>query len=506
MNAATAALSPADPLKSVRAGMQLGLELEMVVASRRTGESHSVENYFENLSAHRHARNDTHTRKLLSNRLVGLSGAHGESGLDNGFNLLETAFAPLDGIAPGLAGIHQEIVQELSDAQLTLALEDATIINAAQHPACPTDAQWYARVRVPRPVYQDFVDHRGWRHHLGIDAKAQNSPCTAVGIDDAARALNVILALAPASIALFANSPIENGQPTGLKENRLTLWPRMFADTRFPGDFVLQQLPARPFEDLGDYFRWMFGANTATRSLPLHMGQGYKSGACIYLQGDPPLSSFLASASWLACDEQGNTTVLTPHTAHFEFAQVAQFLDARWRFRLSSLPELPDLMQAWRRPGGLEHLFARHGVDGYIEGRGPGANFADPDLMVQAGHAVCASVAVAPSALQLGLMRNLDSASDLVHDWGWSALAALRGPAMADALTHDRVHALATQVVAVAQAGLADADAPWLAYAHYALHTRQTGADRLLALWHTYKGDSAGRMAHIVARRQALAV
>ena len=74
---------------------------------------------------------------------------------------------------------------------------------------------------------------------MGIDAKAQNSPCTSVDVTQAARALNVVLALAPASIAIFANSPLENGRATGLKENRLTVWDRMFRHSRYAGDYQM---------------------------------------------------------------------------------------------------------------------------------------------------------------------------------------------------------------------------------------------------------------------------
>ncbi|MFA4913501.1 MAG: glutamate-cysteine ligase family protein [Burkholderiaceae bacterium] len=504
----TPAIAPrsSDPVQPLRAGARLGLELEMVVANRSSGQSHPVQRYFQSLAALRDARGEPSNVLVLDDRIVGIDGAQGESGLDNGFNLLETAFAPIDGERAGLRGIHDEIVQELSDAQTALAQEDAQIINAAQHPDCAVDDAWYARVRAPRPIYTELVGHRGWRHHLGIDAKAQNSPCTAVGVADAARALNAILALAPACIALFANSPLEGGRVTGLKETRLSLWPRMFSDTRFAGDFMLQQLPARPFKDLGDYFRWMFGPGTATRSLPLAWHQGYKSAARVYLKDDPPLATFLHAATWSARSENGQIATLTPHSAHFEYAQFAHFLDARWRYRLDSLPDLPVLLHAWDEEGGLEALFARHGVDGYIEGRGPGANFADPDLMSQAGETICASVAVAPSAIQLGLMRNLDAALDLVGDWGWSALADLRMPAITQALAHDRVHALAKEVLAVAAAGLSAQDIPWLAYPDYALQTRQTGADRLLDLWQAHETAPATRLAHIGKHRRALAM
>lgn len=478
----------------------------MVVANMASGESHLVGPYFENLAQRRHARGEAGELTRLSGQVVGLVGAHGDSGLDNGFNLLETAFAPIDGEHAGLSGIHAEIVQELTDAQAALEQEGATIINAAQHPDCPLHDAWYGRARAPRPIYTELVEHRGWRHHLGIDAKAQNSPCTAVGVDDAIKAVNVIIALAPANIALFANSPLEGGVFSGHQENRMTLWARMFRDTRFSGDLRLAQCPAAPFNDLRDYFLWMFGPGTATRSLPGDSGKGYKSGARLFLQGDPSLATFLQAGRWDARSETGVCTPLQARAEHFVEAQFAQFLDARWRYRLDTTPDLETLLSAWAQEGGLEALFAQHGVDGYIEGRAPGANFADPDLMDEAGPAICASVAVAPSAIQLGLLRNLGSALDLVRDWGWQSLSALRREAITHAVSNDQVHALATEVVAVARQGLSADDAHWLDYADYVLATRRTGATRLLDLWQQASLTGAQRLAHVAQRRRALPV
>ena len=68
------------------------------------------------------------------------------------------------------------------------------LLNASEHPACTLDTEWYRRVRAPRPIYDELVDHRGWLHRVGIDAKAQNSPCTSVPAALACRALNVALA------------------------------------------------------------------------------------------------------------------------------------------------------------------------------------------------------------------------------------------------------------------------------------------------------------------------
>lgn len=472
------------------AGQTLGLEMEMAVARRDTGASHPVGGYFARLAGIKAARDEAPGLSRLAGRDVGVSVAAGESGLDNGFNLLETAFAPVSAAEGGLAELARRVRRELEDALQALDAEDATVLNVSEHPACTLDPAWYAAVQVPRPIYRELVGHRGWLHRVGIDAKAQNSPCTSVDLRQAASALNVVLALAPASVAIFANSPLENGRETGFKENRLTVWDRMFRYSRFAGDHYLQRLPERPFADLGDYFRWMFGPGTASRCLPLTADDGYKSAAGVYLQGGPSLSRFMASDGWPGLrTDTGEPLMVEPQGGHFEYSQFAHFLDARWRYRLASHPPLEALREAWARPGGIEDLYAGLGVVGYIEGRAPGAGFADAQLLRDAGRAVAATTVMAPSALQLGLMRNLDQAQDLVRAWGWLRLRDMRADAMRHALDDDTVLALARDVLAVAKGGLAPDEQHWLDYARYAVDSRSTGADRLLRLWRDHAGD-----------------
>ncbi|MFM9870237.1 glutamate-cysteine ligase family protein [Achromobacter xylosoxidans] len=483
------------------AGRTLGLEMEMAVARHDTGASHPVAGYFEALAAIKAARGEAPDLARIGERAVGVSVAAGESGLDNGFNLLETAFAPVSEQEGGLAELARRITRELRDACAALQAEGAVLLNVSEHPDCTLDPQWYAAVHVPRPIYHELVGHREWLHRVGIDAKAQNSPCTSVDVSQAARALNVVLALAPASIAIFANSPLAQGRVTGLKENRLTVWDRMFRHSRYAGDYYLQRLPERPFVDLGDYFRWMFAPGTASRCLPLAVDEGYKSAAGVYLHGAPSLSAFLASDGWPGRrSDTGETVTMTPQGGHFEYSQFAHFLDARWRYRLATPPPLEALREAWRRPGGIEDLYAGLGAIGYIEGRAPGAGFADAQLLREAGASVAATLVMAPSALQLGLMRNLSQAEDLLRSWGWLRLRAMRADAMRDALHDPAVRALAGEVLAVAEGGLARHERPWLAYARYAVDACSTGADRMLRLWRELEGDP-NRLAAICRAR-----
>lgn len=492
-------------MSAIEPGAKLGLEMEMAVAHRGSGRSHPVGGYFEALAGIKRARGEDAAVYPLGERAGGVSGPDGDSGVDNGYNLLETAFSPVRGGTGGLDRLGEKVARELRDARQALAREDAMLLNVSEHPDCSLDPDWYAAVRADRPIYRELVGYRGWLHRAGIDAKAQNGPCTSVGIGQAARALNAVLALAPACIALFANSPLQAGRVTGLKENRLTLWDRVFRHARFTGDHWLQRLPERPFDDLGDYFRWMFGAHTASRALSMVPSQGYKSAATVYLAGNPSLRRFLESAQWPGRRaDTGELVMLRPHSGYFEYSQFAHFLDARWRYRLAGPVPLDDLLAAWMRPGGIEDLHGRHGADGYIEGRACGAVFADAQLRDEAGIDVASTAPLSPSAVQFGLMRNLDEAERLWRDWGWLRLRGMRDVAMREALDDDTVHALARDVLDVARAGLPEGERRWLGYADHVLQTRRTGADRLLDLWRAAPGSRAEKLAYVCARREVL--
>lgn len=480
----------------VEAGNKLGLEMEMMVVRQGTSASHPIQNYFQQLAQIKRDRGVSPTIKQISGLDTCVDTDAGESGLDNGLNLLETAFAPVQGGVGGLARLADRVKQELSDVVAALSQEGATVFNASEHPCCRIDAKWYAQVCVPRTIYKELVGYREWLHRVGIDSKAQNGPCTSVDVRQAARALNVTLGLAPALIALYANSPLEGGRVTGLKENRLTIWSRMFKHSRFSGDFLLQCLPERPFKDLGDYFRWMFGPGTVSRALSPGFTTDYKSAGGVFLHGDPSLSAFLMSSQWQGRSPGTNEVItLKPNVEHFVYSQFANFLDARWRYRLERFPSVDVLLQAWERPGGIEELFSDCGADGYIEGRAPGAVFADRQLVNEAGAELASTVTISPSALQLGLLRNIEQAEAVMQKWGWLRLRGMRAQAIKYALADDAVCALAQDVLHVAGQGLDGADQHWLDYPRYVLESRKTGADRLLELWCSSQGSATERLA-----------
>lgn len=484
---------------------RVGLEMEMVVAHATTGVSQPVERYFHALQQIKQARGVAGELGHLGGRCVELRTAMAHCGLDNGFNLLETATVPVDAATGGLTGLARLAHVELADTLQALRADDACVLNASQHPACARGTDWYERICVPRPIYRELRGYRRWRHREGIDAKAQNGPNTAVPVARAVEALNVAIALAPASIALFANSPLEGGAATGLKENRMMLWQRMFGHARFAGDLRLSRRPCRPFRGLNDFFMWMHGPGTVSRGLPLAHSYDYKAVPTVLLDGNPSLHDFLHHGPWPGRRlDDGQPVSLAPAMHHFEYSQIGQFLDARLRYRFARQASLAELLSAWRRDGGLETLFEQCQVEVYIEARAPGASFADACLLREAGRDIAQTVVIAPSAIQRGLLANLTAARRLVEAWGWAELGELRAVAMRDGLGDARVKALCTDVLDVARDGLAALERRWLAYAEFVLDTGRAGADRLMDTWCGAGSSLDQRLSAVVAEHAAV--
>jgi gamma-glutamylcysteine synthetase len=479
---------------------KLGLELEMPVADRQ-GRSHSVGPFFSALRDIKQRRGTEAVLKSQAGREIGVIAPLMYSSIDNAFNNLETAIGPVGGGPGGLDRLNVLVNQELADVSDALAAEGATILNFSEHPNVAIDPLYYTFVRAPKPIYDYWVLKRGWNHSVGVDAKAQNGPTTAVDFANAVSALNVSLALAPAFIALFANSPFEAGRLTGLKENRLTIWPRMFATSFFNGDRKLHVMPERAFRDLRDYFDWMFGDGTAMQTIPLMASSEYKTCAtAVQAEGDPNLLAFLRASSWPGrCLITGQHVTIEPSLRHLEYLQFSQFIDARIRFGFDVAPSLEAFHDAWQQPGGLEALFAAHCSHCYIEGRAAGANFPDAALFDEYGDDIAASCVISASAMQAGLLRNLAKAEEFINQWDWKLFRDLRGAAIRSALGAEvnglKLVDFCRWVLNLAEEGLAPEERWMLAYPRHVCDTQMTGADRAIALWDNPRIHTMGQLA-----------
>jgi gamma-glutamylcysteine synthetase len=488
----------------------VGVEIEMPVANLKTGDSHRTVSFFEAVRRIKAERLERIELEVIDGQLTAVCTDLVKTGMDNGFNNLESSIGPVATGESVLTGLHELIVEEMCVVQAALQEENATVINFSEHPDTEITPEFYKKTRAPKPIYDYWTSYRNWNHPCGMDAKAHNGPTTGVSFHDAIEALNVILGLSPALIAIYANSPFDGGRITGFQENRLTIWPRMFSCSRFGCDFKLQQLPDAPFHSLRDYFLWMFGPDTSMQFVTSADSANYKEpDNIILIPGDPPLLEFLRRGACRGAVFNTHEAIdVVPVMRHLEFHQFAQFLDARIRYALAD-PDLPvcGFFEALDgRDEDLTEFFSRHARYCYIEGRAPGANFPDAELAAEAESDVIRSVMISPSALQNGLINNLPEASGLVSSYHWTDLAGLRGQAMRHGLAAEyngiRVQDLCGRVMEIAARGLTGEEHWMLAYPELVLSKGKNGADRAIEAFEKQVGTVAQRLRKVIINRR----
>ena len=473
-----------------------GAEIEKPVINLNTGEPHSVsQNFFKRLSedALRRGTNPNFHLSDVDDRILGVVSDLGEQGVDNGFNLLETSLPYQSSLAELL-----ELMQlDLKTVQEALEKEGASVVNLSIHPLGKRDLETYKAFVAPKGIYR-YLWYRGWDHKAGIDARAQNSPTTSVSPEEAADAVSVIIGAGAAFIGLFANSPYEEGERSSFKEARLNMWERMMRYSKVEGDRKTSRFPEERFRTLAQYFNWMFGKDTAIHFVISDENKkgDYKGigDRVLIIPENPSVIEFLSKPVWQAfrlndifINFPPNPIMVKPDISHFEAMQFAQFTGARIRFVLdkSNFP-LEDFLEALKKTNEtkVEEIFSQFIQSMWIEGRDPGANFPDREIL-EAGDEIASSVVIAPSVIQAGLIRNLEEAVRYIASIPWLKLKELRESAIRNGLNGEidglTVFEFADRILEIASRGLTSEEQRYLAYPLWVLETRKNGADRAIS-------------------------
>jgi gamma-glutamylcysteine synthetase len=487
-----------------------GIELEKTFAAV-AGDPHAVgEAYFQELLASKESRGGTPHIKRIGDMAVGVTTPYGEEALDNSFGLGESATGPISEEAGGLNELSRIVDEELRDVAGALATEEAVVINMSNHPLTELSPEVYQRIVVPKPIYNYLREVRGWNHMAGINGKSQNSPSVGVEAEQAAGAVNSMIGLGSGLIALYANSPFEQGRVTGVQENRLALWNDMFSSARVASDRRLHQPPEKPFNNLRDYFEWMFAPDTSMFFVTGEESGGSEKLASrmIAVEGNPSLLEFMRNASWrgqvLNTDE---VVEVEPSMSDFTMHQFLQFTGARIRYGLKdeAFPVSDFVMAMGQQGDEVDRLFAEKGAYFYIEGRDPGANFPDRELYNVAGDEIARSVVMSPAAIQTGIIRNVAQAGRLMDAYGWDTLMGLRDQAVIDGLraqyNGQSVAKLCHELLEVAAAGLRTDEQWMLAYPEFVLRSNANGADRALASFERASGNTVERIKKVTRER-----
>jgi hypothetical protein len=463
-----------------------GLEAEKTFVIRATGEPLPVGSaYFDELATIKATRGASKVKRVIDGaHQVGIETEWGTEGLDGSFHIGESSTVPISESEGGLRELARRTLVELGECQHALNSEKGSIINMSNNPLVIKDDRSVKKYAIPRPEsYARQI--RGWDHAATIDACVQNSPSTSVNPFEAADAMTVTIGLGAVFIALFANSPFSQGALTGLRESRLKMWEQYFAHSTVAGDQELIKPPVRPFYNLRDYFEWIY---SHPRSLYFVMDQidSYEQKMPILIQDNPAVLDYIRQDSAIGTVfPSGKSVQIKPKLGHFERNQFMQFFGARLRFTFRDANKdarvLSEVLAG--EDDEVERFMADECSNMYIEGRDPGATFADNELEDTAP-ATIRSVFISPSALQGGLLGNLRESKRIISQIGWDNLMGMR-----EAAIHNGIRAMydgipvanvVDMALAAAAGGLAASEHWMLEYPEHVLRTNTNGADRLI--------------------------
>lgn len=448
-----------------------------------------------------------HYSDIRSDHILGVTSAkYGEQGVDNGSLIQETA-TPVSQSLVDLRGILEEDLVLIN----TVLAGNRFVADLSLSPTSgPVEWEFYRTHVAPKGVYAGTLWPRGWDHTVGFRGQAQNSPGTGVEIRNAADAVSLMFAVSAANLAIFGNSPEFDSQGNLITNvTRPKMWDRMFADSTAPGDRNLYIFPDKPFGNLAEYFKWMWGEGTNIFFLLAEGTNGeYKSigTRARFVKGTPSVLTFLGSDSWEVFapsdaydtdsfpwaqqpepirEWSGKFSTVKPTLAGVQHLQFMNFGPARVRFALDeSSPIDPKEFAARCINGGdIESLIEPYLNNLYIEGRDPCANFPSTYHWT-VGEEVARSVLIGPSALQAGLLQTPGSnLSCILQHWGWKELADLRQRAMQQGLKDPEVAKLAQFTVEMAGEGLqsligGDEAERMLKYPNLVISTGNNGSSR----------------------------
>jgi hypothetical protein len=207
----------------------------------------------------------------------------------------------------------------------------------------------------------------------------------------------------------------------------------------------------------------------------------------VRVAGDPCFLDFLEDGPWLAhaigsggADPQRLQEV-SPQLAHVEALQWSNFLDFRIRYGLIGAEEGPEaFLNALRDPGEMEVFFSERASNLYLENRVAGACFSESRSKLDPASPIRRSMPLAASALQWGLIKNLDRAAAVLESGCWAGLERDREAAIRVGLADPAVKKRVETVLHLAEEGLPEEDRWALSYAWDVLLTGRSNADRAL--------------------------
>ncbi len=466
--------------------LSYGLELEFPIVSKEH-ELYNAQKTLDSLAKVWKEKNYTANYTYCNASILDVNRKDGTASIVAGHDcvpsIIELAIGPYNSLE-SLDNATSQTYNEIIDI---LAKDEASIINCSELPNHEVSLEKYNQLVLDKSMYFYIRDVRGHSHYAGVDGKTQLSPSVGIDTKNAINALNLILQLSPVFIALFANSPYEEGKDSTFAENRLTIWQKEFA-TSIYNDTLLYTMPHQLFSSWQDYFKWLFGRELPCYGLAIERDIDYKRNYDLcFLPQAPNLLSYLRKDSWTGESiRTKEKIVIKPHIKDILDQQFVQYIDARARFGFNIEDvSIKQFISAFDRSASyfddyLNEIFSYS----YIENRAPGSNSPDALLLKEAGKEVADTVHISASALQAGMLASYDELNAYLESIDYyKDYELFREEAIKNAL-HGKVHAIELfdfirKVVDIAKNGLDSSQRKYLKYIEYNLDKRLCGADRL---------------------------
>ena len=198
----------------------------------------------------------------------------------------------------------------------------------------------------------------------------------------------------------------------------------MFRGARYLGDDLLHRLPARPFRDLGDYFRWMFGGLTSTGALPPGDAYDYKNADVACLVGALRcLSSCMRARGRRGNLNDGGSVRLVARSGHFVYSPVRAVSGRALALGYRSSPPCPRCCEPGTEQGGLEALFEQADAQRLHRGARAGLVLPMPTCCAQPAMPSRPTRRYGGVGAAVGLLRNLHRSRGPGEAMGLAALA-----------------------------------------------------------------------------------
>lgn len=409
---------------------KIGLELEFLAVhldSGKTIERPTTKAIWQDMAdTYKHVQlyNDYATKQPTGVIYTQEDGGEVIINTDAGINVVEFGFLPFD----TLEECQQNMNAILKEFLYVAKKHGVGLISYGLQPKTP---YYYPDLKSEKIWYRGFtrLPYLDGGHSMFHNIAA-HQPCIDVTYDEMIPVLNTFNAIAPMTIALFANSGVGEMRIKDNHEEREWRWDKWF--TNFPEAQKISGIPKRPFNNFKEYLEYNW-----TILLPAV----HRNKTIITIDDPiPQIIDYFQKKNWKAIDV-GNTelTTVSPSMEDVNLSNMYIWIQARPKFYFDETQSFDEFMNVYHE-GDLDSYARDHLTKLYIETR---------NIACQPWQDILA----APAFL-LGLVENIHAAKRIADSQPWEYWRELRKRVYAQSLEVDEVVQYAQQLIDISEQGL----------------------------------------------------